>query len=251
MNEKIKLSSVSDLLRSTWTQYKTHLNVLVPIMLIAGIGLYAQSIVMFYGNKSMVENHLAKMDPTFAMLSLVASVVYLIGMIWGTSALLAWINRIDQPMTVKEAYANAKPIIWPVFITGFIVAILTLLGFVLLIIPGIIVGIWFTFSIYIVVAEHKKGMEAIKLSKSYVEGYWWAVFGRSMFVGILVGIVGAIIGTVISMLSFNFLGTIIQDIVTLCLVPFALIFQFSVYKELKKIKSSGTMPPVQEEEKIE
>jgi len=49
-------------------------------------------------------------------------------------------------------------------------------GTVMLIVPGIIFSIWYTFTYYAVIFEEKKGMEALKSSKQLVSGRWWRIF---------------------------------------------------------------------------
>ena len=50
---------------------------------------------------------------------------------------------------------------------------------VMLIIPGI----WLAFALvlrpYTLVLEKRKGIDALRQSKDYIKGYWWAVLGRT------------------------------------------------------------------------
>lgn len=248
MNEGTKLQSVTELLKGTFEQYKQHFNVLVPIMLIAGVGLYLQTIAMFMGTGVVTSNpYGAAPQVAFnaggGILMLIATVIYAIGMIWGFSAVVNRVIKLDQPMGVKDAFMNAKPYIWPIFLTGLIGGILTLIGFILVIIPGIIVAVWFSFAIYIVVAENKRGMEALKASKAYVEGYWWSVFGRAIVVGILVAIVAGVIGSISNAILGYKIGMLVQNVISLGLAPFAVLYSVNIYKNLKSIKGSQSSAP--------
>lgn len=228
-----------DLFKNSWAQYQKHFNTLVPIMLVAGIGMYLQWLFLFLGpNQASTvagKNPMAAVG-TFGILSLVAAVVYLIGMIWGYTALINKINKLDQPMTLGQAFTNAKPYIWPMVITGILVTIFTLIGLVLLVIPGIIVGIWLSFALYIVIAENKKGMEAVKASKAYVDGYWWPVFGRALLMGAVVIVISIVIGGIAQMFLGPKLGTLFQNIVSLIITPWAVLYQYALYKNIRTVK---------------
>lgn len=251
MNQK--LMPVQDLLKGAFEQYKKHYKVLAGIMLIAGIGLYAQTILMYFTLKSAAvpmsyqygEYGMNYPVATgaglagFGALALIASLVYLVGMLWGVPAVLNYINKIDQPMSIKEAFMQAKPFIWPTFITSLIAGILTAIGFILVIIPGIIVGVWLSFALYIVIVENKKGVEALKSSKAYVEGYWWPVFGRMFLVGLGIAIIAGIVGNILqSILGYTF-GMLAQNVIMLVLIPYIFLYQFALYKNLKQVKGGS------------
>lgn len=228
--QQTSLKPVSDLLKEAWAQFNTHLNILIPIMLLAGIGAYLQIILMFASDNNAANN------PLVGALALIALVIYAIGMIWGFTALLNKIHKLDQPMTLGQAYANAKPYIWPVFLVGLIVGILTTIGFILIIIPGIIVAVWLSFSYFIVIDENKRGLEALKASKAYVENYFWPVLGRLLAVSIIVMIVIIIIGILAQMILGVALGSLIQTVISLAITPFVVLYQYNLYKNVKQVK---------------
>ncbi len=250
MSEQHPLKSVSDLLKGSWEQYKKHFNTLVPIMLVAGVGMYLQCLFLYLGSNDSVGVKVGNMagrgmevDGTFGILALVAAIIYLIGMIWGIAAIVNRVNKLDQPKTLGQSFAAAKPFIWPMIITGIMAGILTLIGFILVIIPGIIVAVWLSFSMYIVVVEGKSGADALKASKSYVEGYWWPVFGRLIVIGLIVGIIAVIAGNIGQALLGYKLGTLVQNIVSLILTPLAVLYQYALYMNVKSVKGgAGSMP---------
>ncbi len=241
MNQQAKLDPVSKQLKDSWASYTKHFNSLVPIMLVAGIGMYIQCLLLFFGTDDSMG---VQVNPTFGILAAIAAIIYIIGMIWGFAALLNRIQKLDQPMTLGQAFTAAKPLIWPLVITGILVAIFTLIGLVLLVIPGIIVGVWLSLAMFIVVDEQKRGMAAVKQSKEYVKGYWWSVFGRFLLIGLILGIVSAIIGNIGIMILGVKLGTLLQNIVGLILVPFAVLYEYGVYKNIKAVRGGAVAPAV-------
>jgi hypothetical protein len=99
-----------------------------------------------------------------------------------------------------------------------------LVGFFLAFIPGVIFLIWFSFSMYIMVDEDKRGLDALLASKGYVEGYWWNTFGKFFVIWLL--------SLLISVVPF------VGQILSLLFTPFLILFLVNVYKNLKEIKSS-------------
>lgn len=244
MAQRPGLKPLADLFKGAWAKYQQNAQVLIGIMLISGVGLYLQSILLWTAkptlqvgaNGVITTSGLAGMGA----LALVATVIYIVGMIWGYSALLNKVSKLGQPMGIKDAFMSAKPLIWPLFLTGLLAGIFTLIGLVLLVIPGIIVGVFLSFSLYIVVDENKKGMEALKASKAYVDGYWLPIFGRALLMGIVISLISGIIGGIAQNLLGVNVGMLVQNVIGLVVIPFAVLYMYDLYKNVKQLKGGST-----------
>jgi hypothetical protein len=75
---------------------------------------------------------------------------------------------------------------------GVLSIIFTVLGLILLIIPGIIVAIRLSFVPYLLFDKEMKAMEAIKKSWKLTRGYSWKILGISLL-GVLIFLVGFIL----------------------------------------------------------
>jgi hypothetical protein len=236
------LKPVADLFKGAWEQYKQHASVLIGIMLISGIGAYLQSILLFTGNGARV-NQYGQATPaglaSIGILGLIVMVISIVAALWGYSALLNRISKLNQPMSIKQAYMTAKPLIWPLFLTGLLVGIFTLIGFILLIIPGIVVGVFLSFALYIVIDENKSGMDAVKASKAYVDGYWLPVFGRIFLMGVALVVVMMIVGFIFGMLFDGRINALIQNIISLAITPFAVLYMYDLYHNVKQVKGGS------------
>src|SRR3989344_3746678 len=94
-------------------------------------------------------------------------------------------------------------------------------GFIMFIIPGIILSTYLMFALHTRAAESATGMDSLVRSTELVRGYWWAVTARLIFlsVGFALGILASIVGLtqdtadLISLLAvepiFSALGSII------------------------------------------
>jgi hypothetical protein len=66
-------------------------------------------------------------------------------------------------------------------------------GLILLVIPGIYVGVRLAVSIQALVVEGRRGTEAMGRSWSLVGGHWWHAFATLLVTWLLVGVVNPVI----------------------------------------------------------
>jgi hypothetical protein len=78
--------------------------------------------------------------------------------------------------------------------TNLMQVAIVLVGFVLLIIPGIIALFWLMFTPSAVVLEGVGGFAALKRSKALADGYNWRNFGVFLLLLLILVVVGAILG---------------------------------------------------------
>jgi len=141
-----------------------------------------------------------------------------------------------------ELFKESKKYFWNYLGVVIPVAIFTILWSLLLIIPGIIFGIFYSFAVFIFFFEGKEGLDAISASKKLVKGYWWPVFGRYLLIGLIALVFSIIITAPISakgidkssafFQGWNFLVQIINYLVG----PIYLIYGYNIYRDLVKIK---------------
>lgn len=105
-----------------------------------------------------------------------------------------------------------------VFLAVLLAGIITALGFVLLLFPGIYLAIRFSFVTQVVVIERAGVREALRRSGGLVKGSWWRVFGILLLVSILTviltGIIGAVAAAIFVLGHNSALGTILVQVVT-------------------------------------
>jgi hypothetical protein len=210
--------------------------------------------------------------------------------IWSQAALIYVIKGADQRLGFKESFGQASHKIGSFFgasllaglaiagmallleIPGFmflygpllrwllpmvssiwiIFALMGLLGLVLAI-PAIIVAVKYSLATFIVVGDNTTAMPAIKRSSDYVHGYWWPVFWRFVFIGMV-----AILVSIPIFLFTSFLGNffektiagvagiivvaIINIVFSVILPPLYVIYGYKVYENLRGIKGESQIP---------
>ena len=107
-----------------------------------------------------------------ALLGITATLLHTAGMIFLTEK---YHSQKTFP-TLREIMSKAFESFPKVVVTAFLVY-LALLGWaLLLLIPCLIFGVHYLFSVQAVMLRDKYGWEAVKYSKSLVKGDWWKVF---------------------------------------------------------------------------
>jgi hypothetical protein len=180
-----------------------------------------------------------KDEPSLS-LALMIPVLFLVLFVVNLCMGIAMIKAVASPegLTAQSAYRfafdNFLPYLWVAILMGVIVTI----GFVLLIVPGIIFCVWFAFSYFVLLFEGKKGMDALQASKAYVKGRWWPIFGRLAFILVIAIILSMILGIIfgISAENQNSLASLLAtQLLNFVLIPVSIAYTYLLYKEVKTI----------------
>lgn len=105
---------------------------------------------------------------------------------WVNAAGIKLVSEIlgGNPVHLKETFRFAWKKLWVFFLLSILVGLATGLGFLLLIIPGILFLVWFRFSAFELVTKKVGILEAIGNSRKLVSGRFWQIFGRIFVFGI-------------------------------------------------------------------
>lgn len=163
--------------------------------------------------------------------------------------------------TVSEELQGAKAVFWPAIGVSILTALAVFGGMLLLVIPGIIFGIWFAFSVYSTAIDHHSPIEAMTISKQMVDGRWWAVFWRlaipSMVFAFLIVAVQFFVELPLQFVldhtdtrtllyvSWGVLAELISALIALLLAPLTTAIPTILYIELKKHPAPGKAPTKQ------
>jgi hypothetical protein len=145
----------------------------------------------------------------------------------------------NNQMTIAEAFNKNASLFWSYLWASIIVGVIVMLATILLIIPGIIVGVYFSFFSYVLIAEKIKGYSAAKRSKELVTGYWWDVLGRMVVLGLIyIGILIALMLIIVPLAWLTpWLSNLVLTILMLPLGAYSSIYFFRLYENLKQIKN--------------
>lgn len=112
-----------------------------------------------------------------------------------------------------------------------------IVGFLLFVIPGVILLIYLAFTAWVLIFEEKGVVESIKGSAGLVKGYWWAVLGRFLAVYGVFYLIVALPEALIDSPQFAEFWSFVIQAISFVLTPFFLAFSYLIYKDLVKIKA--------------
>ena len=136
-------------------------------------------------------------------------------------------NRIDWRASLRAAVDRLGPLIWLALLYG----LLTVIGFILFVIPGIYVVVVWCVAVPALMFEQIGAIGALARSSELTRGRWWATFGALLAAIVLLTVVlfgiglifGAIetglgVGSTGLWLVVSALGTIVTDLIAYPLV---------------------------------
>lgn len=160
---------------------------------------------------------------------------------------IAMIQRVHTPRTTLNLRASleaTRPLFLPYLFVVILVAACVLLGFILFIIPAIIVGVWLCFSYFILVLEGTRGMDALKASKEYVRGLWFPVFIRLVALIVAVMLFMMVVTIVFEIIfGKGDITDMLTTIVNLIISPFSLVYAYHLYLDVKRAKHRPSHEP--------
>lgn len=171
---------------------------------------------------------------------LVAILIFYIS-IWAFAATIRNISSPEAQTPAGKSFADSSHHVLPLIFTGLLMFLIIFGGLILLIIPGIILGFWYSQSYYVVITEGLSGKKALDQSKLYVKGNIWQIFKKGFFIGILsiiIAIAVAIIfGLMDRLLHLTFMTMIGNVIFQLLWTPLASVYAFMLFQYLRQSKA--------------
>src|SRR5688572_30495752 len=148
----------------------------------------------------------------------------------------------QRDLDLGGLFRSAFQVLGPVILAGIIVGIGVVIGFILLVVPGLILLTIWAVTIPSVVLERKSPIEALGRSRELVKGHGWQVFGVLVVLFILQLAVTAILVGVLAGIG-DFAGAVIGSLIaTVLIAPLAAIAATVIYLQLRQMKE-GTAPP--------
>ena len=160
---------------------------------------------------------------------------------WMYSAAVYMLS-LPEGHTIKarEAYVQTKSRVFSMLGTSILRMVIVFLGYILLVIPGVIFSIWFMMSQYLVVTEKLSPIAALKRARAFVKGHFWSVF-LSMFVfGIIslgVFLLNVLLTFLLGLISEGF-SNIVSILLSIAWAMFSFVYSYSIFSALKQAHST-------------
>lgn len=177
MSSSVYISNPLALLRPSWNAIKLNLGALLfpAVFLIPFVIIL---IILAVGGV-----FLGKANPALGGGLLIAGIVLILAFLvfvlliapYVTIALLA--SARSQKINFRDTFAQSRHLAGRFFVMGLLTGLAVLGGFILLVIPGIIFGAWFSLAGFTMVAENLGPVDSMKRSKELVKGHMAETLG--------------------------------------------------------------------------
>jgi hypothetical protein len=142
--------------------------------------------------------------------------------------------------SVEQSYRFGFYRLGSVLLVSVLVGLATIGGLILLIIPGIYIGVRLAVSIEALVVEGRRGTQAMGRSWELVGGHWWHAFGTLVVAGLLTGVVNAVITTPFNNTSW-FVQGVAAAVATVVTLPYGVLVGVLLYLDLRARKERLTL----------
>jgi len=178
------------------------------------------------------------------VLAILALVVIIVGTTLYTGMVVELVADVQgdgrRDATVGQLLSAATPVLGQLILVGIIAGIGIAIGFVLIIIPGLILITLWAVAAPVVVLEHPGAIKALGRSRELVRGNGWQVFGVIVVLVVGVGIVSAIIEGIAGSAGTG-AGIVVRVIVEILTAPLSALAASVLYFELRG--STTNTPP--------
>lgn len=227
MNRKL---DVGGTLSQAFSTYASQAGVLLPL----AFCLYLVVAVV----NGVLAHSLLLLPLVFAV-SVIAGTLYQ-GMVVG---LVSDVQDGRRDSSVEDLMRSTGPVILPLIGAGILAGIAIGIGFILLIVPGLILLTIWSVIAPVIVVERTGVIEAFGRSRELVRGNGWQVFGVIVVVFLIVFVVQTVLGAIAVGIEDSALLRILFNIVASTVTaPIVALVAAVIYFRLREIKQ-GTQPP--------
>jgi hypothetical protein len=184
---------------------------------------------------------------TFVLAALIAAAITVIisAILQAATIRGAALATVGDPVDIEASYKYGLKRFGSVILVGLLVGIVVAIGFVLLVIPGIIFLTFLAVAIPALVIENRRGTDAMKRSWNLVSSNFWHVLGVIVVAFLITAVVGGILRSIGG--SNWFVAWIFNAIAQIITAPFAALVSVLLYLDLRARKEALTADSLRSE----
>jgi hypothetical protein len=215
-----KLSSPFDLIKKAVDLFSKKENLIFLVEIYLPLAFFSLlSIAQTYLPSSIIDSK----SVLLTVVTVLVQILYLFVSVFVTVSGIIALGKVisGKDLSVKKTFESAWKIYWVFLLLSIVLFLAYLLGFALLIVPGVLFVVWFVFSRFVMVEKGLGVKESLLKSKEMVKGIYWKVLWRLVIFGVFVVIIEAIL----SAIPYG-IGAIVTDLCgALFLLPVYLLYK--------------------------
>jgi hypothetical protein len=147
-------------------------------------------------------------------------------------------SLLGRPVDVGASYGYALSRLGGLIGLALLVGIVSFVGYLFLVIPGVIIAVFLSMAVPAFIVERKGVMDSMSRSWELVSGFWWHTIGVIVVASILASIVNGIFGAIG---GSSFIGSwILTAIGQIITAPFVALVAVVLYVDLRVRRESLT-----------
>jgi hypothetical protein len=193
---------IGEILGTAWQVYRRHWRTLVAIAAVVVVPLTLLQYLLgdwvrARGEETSNGVVVSTSSWATATASLVTALVGLLMYLVLTGAITRAVAAevAGEDPSVEQSYRFGFVRLGSVLLVSVLVGLATVAGLIVLVLPGIYIGVRLAVSVEALVVEGRRGTEAMGRSWSLVGGHWWHAFGTLLVAILLIGVVNAVLTT--------------------------------------------------------
>jgi hypothetical protein len=180
-------------------------------------------------------------SPALAFIALVISLVATTLFTGMVVELVADVRDGRRDASPGRLLRAVTPVLGQLILVGIVTGIGILVGFILIVIPGLILATLWSVAAPVVVLERPGGLRALGRSRELVRGNGWNVFAVILLLVILVGLVGSGIELAADAAGTG-VGLVVRVVVGILTAPISALAAAVLYFDLRAAHQSATPP---------
>lgn len=237
------LPGIGQLIKESFYNFKSNfINVLfVQLPIIAIIFLILGLGGIFFTSFS---NQIKHEYDAIKYLILPSAIIISLAFILSTFAYRASILKLSsKELRLLDVYKASASGLISFCLTLLLSGLIIFVGFLLFIIPGVILFVRFYFVPFVASLEGIYYRSALRKSSEYVKGLWWKVFARILILVVLLFVVSVIFYIILFILGkiSPIIPSLLSIILNYAIHVFSLVYMFTLYNQIKNVKRESNL----------
>lgn len=184
--------------------------------------------ILSYFQESMVGSGNLDSSPYTYIIAAINILYFLVYLLTSVAGIMAVKNVVDgEKFNFKDTMIFAWKKLWGFVLLSALLFLIILGGSILLIIPGILFSVWFTFAKFIFIDQGLGIKASLGKSRELLKGRFWSVFWRLLVLGLFFGFIVGISMYLLTLIPFG-MGSAISVLAG----AFLILPYYLLYKEL-------------------
>lgn len=178
--------------------------------------------------------------------SIVAALLSLVVSVWYSGMVVKTVQDVQDgrvDASLGELFGSVTPVLGQLLLLGIVAGFATVLGFVLLIVPGLFLLTIWSVAAPVAVVEQPGVFAALGRSRALVAGNGWRVFGVIVAIFVVLFVLGIVVGLIGAVADSFILSVAVDLLINVLITPIYALAAAVLYFALREAHGDGAAAP--------